>query len=70
MSRTTLVEAPEEVKTAAPVVPRRQPPARRWRRVVSPVVLVLGWELAARTGLLAAEKLPAPSDVAGHRLRG
>lgn len=63
MSRTTLVEAPEEVKTAAPVVPRRQPPARRWRRVVSPVVLVLGWELAARTGLLAAEKLPAPSDV-------
>ncbi|MFI6242508.1 ABC transporter permease [Micromonospora sp. NPDC050795] len=63
MSRTTLVEAPEEVTAAAPVVPRRQRSARRWRRVVSPVVLVLGWELAARTGLLAAEKLPAPSDV-------
>ncbi|WP_444947261.1 ABC transporter permease [Micromonospora ureilytica] len=63
MSRTTLVEAPDEVRAAAPVVPRRQRPARRWRRVVSPVVLVLGWELAARTGLLAAEKLPAPSDV-------
>ncbi|WP_433308298.1 ABC transporter permease subunit [Micromonospora sp. CA-269861] len=63
MSRTTLVEAPDEVTAAAPVVPRRQRPARRWRRVVSPVVLVLAWELAARTGLLAAEKLPAPSDV-------
>ncbi|MFE9913922.1 ABC transporter permease [Micromonospora sp. NPDC005553] len=63
MSRTTLVEAPEEVTAAAPVVPRRQRSTRRWRRVVSPVVLVLGWELAARTGLLAAEKLPAPSDV-------
>ncbi|MEU1588156.1 ABC transporter permease subunit [Micromonospora sp. NPDC005710] len=63
MSRTTLVEAPDEVAAAAPVVPRRQRPARRWRRVVSPVVLVLSWELAARTGLLAAEKLPAPSDV-------
>ncbi|MEU5674173.1 ABC transporter permease subunit [Micromonospora sp. NPDC047762] len=63
MSRTTLVEAPEEVTAAAPVVPRRQRSSRRWRRVVSPMALVVGWELAARTGLLAAEKLPAPSDV-------
>jgi len=63
VSRTTLVEAPEEVAAAAPVVRRRQRPARRWWRVVSPVVLILGWELAARTGLLATEKLPAPSDV-------
>ncbi|MEU5964003.1 ABC transporter permease subunit [Micromonospora parva] len=63
MSRATLVEAPDEIAAAAPVVPRRQRPARRWRRVVSPAVLVLGWEVAARTGLLAAEKLPAPSDV-------
>ncbi|MDG9676752.1 ABC transporter permease subunit [Micromonospora sp. DH14] len=63
MTRATLVEAPDEIAAAAPVVPRRQRPARRWRRVVSPAVLVLGWELAARTGLLAAEKLPAPSDV-------
>nr|WP_259275776.1 ABC transporter permease [Micromonospora chalcea] len=30
---------------------------------MSPVVLVLAWEMAARTGLLAAEKLPAPSAV-------
>ncbi|MGW4681131.1 ABC transporter permease [Micromonospora taraxaci] len=63
MSRTTLVAPPDEVTAAAPVVPRRQRPARRWWRLASPVVLVLGWELAARTGLLAPEKLPAPSDV-------
>ncbi|MEU5909551.1 ABC transporter permease subunit [Micromonospora sp. NPDC047527] len=69
MSRTTLVEAPAEV-AAAPVTARRQRPARRWRRLVSPVVLVAGWELAARVGVLAPEKLPAPSDVlaAGWRL--
>ncbi|MFI7658052.1 ABC transporter permease [Micromonospora parva] len=69
MSRATLVEAPGEIAAAAPVVPRRQRPARRWRRVVSPAVLVLGWELAARTGLLAAEKLPAPSDVLATGMR-
>ncbi|MEV1072275.1 ABC transporter permease [Micromonospora parva] len=69
MSRATLVEAPDEIAAAAPVVPRRQRPARRWRRVVSPAVLVLGWELAARTGLLAAEKLPAPSDVLATGVR-
>ncbi|MET7863529.1 ABC transporter permease [Micromonospora taraxaci] len=63
MSRTTLVAPPDEVTAAAPVVPRRQRPARRWWRLVSPVALVLGWEMAARTGLLAPEKLPAPSDV-------
>ncbi|MGW3787406.1 ABC transporter permease [Micromonospora chokoriensis] len=63
MSRTTLVAPPSEVTAAAPVVPRRQRPARRWWRLASPVALVLGWEVAARTGLLAPEKLPAPSDV-------
>ncbi|MGW0502331.1 ABC transporter permease [Micromonospora sp. NPDC003241] len=34
-----------------------------WWRLASPVLLVAGWELAARTGLLAPEKLPAPSTV-------
>ncbi|MGW2624686.1 ABC transporter permease [Micromonospora taraxaci] len=63
MSRTTLVAPPDEATAATPVVPRRQRPARRWWRLVSPVALVLGWEMAARTGLLAPEKLPAPSDV-------
>ncbi|MEU7918807.1 ABC transporter permease [Micromonospora zamorensis] len=63
MSRTTLVEAPAEIVAAPPVAPRRLRPTRRWWRLVSPVALVLGWELASRTGLLAPEKLPAPSGV-------
>ncbi|WP_433533932.1 ABC transporter permease [Micromonospora sp. CA-249363] len=62
MSRTPLLETPVEVvaEATAAARPRR---TLRWRRIVSPVALVLGWELAARTGLLAPEKLPAPSDV-------
>ncbi|MFG1866815.1 ABC transporter permease [Micromonospora arborensis] len=63
MSRTTLAEAPADVSALAPVAPRARRTPRRWWRLVSPIVLVLGWELAARTGLLAPEKLPAPSDV-------
>ncbi|MBQ0977274.1 MULTISPECIES: ABC transporter permease [Micromonospora] len=63
MSRTTLAEAPAEIAAAPPVAPRRLRPTRRWWRLASPVALVLGWELASRTGLLAPEKLPAPSDV-------
>ncbi|MFF0468464.1 ABC transporter permease [Micromonospora zamorensis] len=63
MSRTTLAEAPAEIAAAPPVAPRRLRPARRWWRLASPVALVLGWELASRTGLLAPEKLPAPSEV-------
>ncbi|MEU0548399.1 ABC transporter permease subunit [Micromonospora sp. NPDC005979] len=62
MSRTPLLDTPPEV--AAEATPQARPRrTRRWRRIVSPVVLVLGWELAARTGVLAPEKLPAPSDV-------
>lgn len=60
MSRTTLAEAPGEV---VPVAPVRRLSTRRWWRLVSPVALILGWEVAARTGLLAPEKLPAPSAV-------
>ncbi|MFI6131601.1 ABC transporter permease [Micromonospora sp. NPDC051141] len=63
MTGPALAEAP------APVVPSpapRRPRAhtgRRWWRLVSPVALVVAWEAAARTGLLSAEKLPAPSTV-------
>ncbi|WP_329110509.1 ABC transporter permease subunit [Micromonospora sp. NBC_01699] len=42
---------------------RRRRTGARWRRVISPLVLVLGWELASRAGLLAPEKLSAPSEV-------
>ncbi|MEU7792177.1 ABC transporter permease [Micromonospora tulbaghiae] len=64
------MSGPALAEATAPVVPDRATPrrsrarvSRRWRRAVSPVVLVLGWEVAARTGLLAPEKLPAPSAV-------
>ncbi|MGC3864018.1 ABC transporter permease [Micromonospora chersina] len=61
---STVVEAPATVVPAGPAPTRpRAGTARRWRRVVSPVVLVLGWEAAARAGLLSPEKLPAPSAV-------
>ncbi|MFJ6167026.1 ABC transporter permease [Micromonospora orduensis] len=63
MSRTTLAEAPGEVVPVVPVAPVRRLSTRRWWRLVSPVALILGWEVAARTGLLAPEKLPAPSAV-------
>ncbi|MET8365029.1 ABC transporter permease subunit [Micromonospora sp. NPDC049580] len=63
MSRTPLLETPPEAAAVAPPDPGRPRSTRRWRRLVSPLVLVLGWELAARTGVLAPEKLPAPSDV-------
>jgi sulfonate transport system permease protein len=53
---------------AAAASPRR---ARvRWRRIVSPIVLVAVWEAAARTGALPQDKMPSPSEVlaAGWRL--
>ncbi|MEU1753313.1 ABC transporter permease [Micromonospora matsumotoense] len=72
MSSTVLVTAPPTAVTAAPDAGRRRRAGRRWRRLVSPVVLVAGWEAAARAGLLPPEKLPAPSQVltTGVRLAG
>jgi len=61
---------------AGPVGRPAQARARRslpsWRRAVSPVALLLAWELAGRSGVLAEEKLPAPSTVltTGARLAG
>ncbi|WP_433281187.1 ABC transporter permease [Micromonospora sp. CA-244673] len=64
MTSPALAEAPAPVVPAGPAPRRRRDgAARRWRRLVSPLVLVLGWEAAARAGLLAPEKLPAPSAV-------
>ncbi|GAA0394715.1 ABC transporter permease [Micromonospora gifhornensis] len=64
MTRATAVRpAPVTAPATAAGTPGR--PGRRlaWRRSTTPLLLVLGWELAARSGLLAAEKLPAPSTV-------
>ncbi|MFI9639866.1 ABC transporter permease [Micromonospora sp. NPDC051925] len=72
MSSTVLVAAPPSAVAAPPETGRRRRIRGRWRRLVSPVVLVVGWEAAARAGLLAPEKLPAPSRVlaTGVRLAG
>ncbi|MGC4892447.1 ABC transporter permease [Micromonospora sp. DT31] len=73
------MSGPALAEATAPVVPDRATPRprrartpRRWLRLISPVVLVLAWETAARVGLLAPEKLPAPSTVlaTGARLAG
>jgi sulfonate transport system permease protein len=43
---------------------------RRWRRAVSPILLVAAWEIATRTGLISDRKLSPPSEVlrTGYRL--
>ncbi|GGM08295.1 MULTISPECIES: ABC transporter permease [Micromonospora] len=64
MSGTTLARSPLPTP-AAVAAPAARPTrsGRRWRRAVSPALLLAGWELAARSGLLPAEKLPAASTV-------
>jgi sulfonate transport system permease protein len=67
----SVAQAAEDV--SAPAVapgPVRVRGPRHWRRVVSPVAIAVGWEAAARAGVLPPEKLPAPSEVAraGWRL--
>jgi sulfonate transport system permease protein len=60
----TLVQAPSAAVAddiaLAPPPPRRR---LRWQRVVSPVLILVLWEAGARTGLIPAEKLPAPTSV-------
>ena len=72
MTSAPLVQAPDAAAVAppaaapagpAPAGARRPRPARRWRRAVSPIALLLLWELAARGGLLPEDKLPAPTAV-------
>ncbi|MFB4283985.1 MULTISPECIES: ABC transporter permease [unclassified Nonomuraea] len=48
----------------------RPPQATRWRRIVTPLLIVVLWEGASRAGILPPDKLSAPSDVldAGWRL--
>jgi sulfonate transport system permease protein len=60
------------VAVAVSAPPRSRVRSRRWRwqRLVSPLAILVVWEAAARAGLLASDKLPAPSAVArtGWRL--
>jgi sulfonate transport system permease protein len=61
----TLVAAPD-AEVANDVATTTQAPARRrvrWQRAVSPIAIVVIWEVASRAGLIAEDKLPAPSSV-------
>ncbi|MEU5549940.1 ABC transporter permease subunit [Micromonospora sp. NPDC047793] len=56
---------PADLDTPRPAAGRRRTTILTvaWWRLASPVLLVAAWELAARAGWLAPEKLPAPSTV-------
>ncbi|MGO9080961.1 MAG: ABC transporter permease [Streptosporangiaceae bacterium] len=43
--------------------PRRRR-ARPWHRIISPLVLLAAWQLVSSTGLISAQKLPPPTEVA------
>jgi sulfonate transport system permease protein len=43
---------------------RRRLPGKAWQRWISPLVLVLAWQIASTTGLLPARLLAAPSTIA------
>lgn len=61
------VATPAALSAPAAAAAVRKPPVqkkrRKWRRAVSPLVIVLAWEAASRAGLLPEEKLSAPSQV-------
>ncbi|GII26747.1 ABC transporter permease [Planotetraspora mira] len=43
---------------------RRRLPGKAWQRWISPLVLVLAWQIASTTGLLPTRLLAAPSTIA------
>jgi sulfonate transport system permease protein len=42
---------------------RRRPASRGWQRLISPVAVVLLWQLVSSAGLISAQKLPPPTTV-------
>ena len=65
MSSSTLARTTGDQSAVAPPAatarpPRRRPDLRRW---ISPVALVLLWQLASSTGLLAEDELASPARV-------
>jgi len=47
---------------------RRRLPGKAWQRWISPLVLVLAWQIASTTGLLPTRLLAAPSTIAATAL--
>src|SRR6186997_1241431 len=62
MSTTAIAGPARQASSAAPAPAKRALPYRTISWVV-PVLLLLAWELACRTGLIASNVLPAPSSV-------
>nr|WP_189178391.1 ABC transporter permease [Microbispora rosea] len=67
----SVVELQGELGGAVRADPRRRPrsatargPRRGWHRWISPLVVVLLWQIASATGLLPARLLAAPSQIA------
>ncbi|WP_414638378.1 ABC transporter permease subunit [Actinomycetospora sp.] len=64
---TTFPGAPARASTSPPT-PSAPPPARRrsvsWQRWISPIAIVVVWQLASSTGLLAEDELASPWRVA------
>jgi sulfonate transport system permease protein len=56
---TAVLERPSTATAGATPVRRRV----RWQRIVSPITILVAWEALARTGVISADKLPAPSTV-------
>jgi sulfonate transport system permease protein len=55
------------VQSPAPTAVKTRRPGRKanrfWYRLISPVAVVLLWQLASSTGLISAQKLPSPVTV-------
>jgi sulfonate transport system permease protein len=54
--------APAAGGPAAGAAPRR-PRRRGWLRLISPVALLVIWQLVSEAGLVSAQKLPPPSEI-------
>jgi sulfonate transport system permease protein len=48
---------------AAPVRPARRRRYRGWYRLISPVAVILLWQLLSSAGLIPAQKLPPPTTI-------
>ncbi|ETK36361.1 ABC transporter permease [Microbispora sp. ATCC PTA-5024] len=67
----SVLELETEVRAGARPAPRpqsRRLPGRSWHRWISPLVLVVAWQIASATGLLPTRLLAAPSTIAATAL--
>ena len=54
--------APGDGRRARPAPPGR-PGRRTWFRMISPLVVLVVWQLVSMSGLISQQKLPSPSTV-------